>query len=98
MLADGAMGTMLYARGVPFDQCFDTVNLTDPAVVRGIHQSYLDAGAELLETNTFGANRVKLAAHGYAERAAEVHAAGVALAGDAASAEGRPVWVGGSVG
>ena len=98
VLADGAMGTMLYARGVPFDQCFDTVNLTDPAIVRGIHQSYLDAGAELLETNTFGANRVKLAAHGYAERAAEVNAAGVTLAREAAGAAGRPVWVAGSIG
>lgn len=98
LLADGAMGTMLYARGVPFDQCFDAVNLTDPAIVRGIHQSYLEAGAELLETNTFGANPVKLAAHGYAERMADINAAGVSLAREAARAAGRPVWVAGSIG
>ena len=97
VLADGAMGTMLYARGVPFDQ-FETVNVTNPAVVSDIHRAYVEAGAELLETNTFEANRVKLAAHGYAERAAEINAAGVALARDAARTAGRPVWVAGSIG
>jgi len=98
LLADGAMGTMLYARGVPFDQCFDAVNLTDPALVGAIHRAYVEAGAQLLETNTFGANRLKLAAHGLADRAAEINAAGVAIARAAAEAAGRPVWVAGSIG
>lgn len=98
VLADGAMGTMLYARGVPFDQCFDTANLSDPEIVRGVHQAYLDAGAELLETNTFGANRLKLATHGFGERAAEINVAGVNLARHAARSAGRPIWVAGSIG
>ena len=98
LLADGAMGTMLYARGVPFDQCFDATNLTDPDLVRGIHQAYLAAGAELLETNTFGANRLKLAPHGLADRAIEINAAGARLACEAAAAAGRRVWVAGSIG
>ncbi len=98
VLADGAMGTMLYARGVPFDQCFDTANLSDPEIVQGVHQAYLDAGAELLETNTFGANRLKLATHGFGERAAEINVAGVTLARHAARNAGRAIWVAGSIG
>ncbi|MGQ0550316.1 MAG: bifunctional homocysteine S-methyltransferase/methylenetetrahydrofolate reductase [Armatimonadota bacterium] len=98
MLADGAMGTMLYARGVPFDQCFDATNLTDPDLVRGIHEAYVAAGAELLETNTFGANRLKLAMHGLAERADAINSAGARIAREAAHAAGRRVWVAGSVG
>ena len=98
VVADGAMGTMLYARGVPFDHCFDAVNLTGPELVSGIHQAYLEAGAELLETNTFGANRLKLAVHGMAGDADAIDAAGVRLAREAASRAGRRVWVGGSIG
>jgi len=98
LLADGAMGTMLYARGVPFDQCFDATNITDPGVVRGIHEGYLAAGADLLETNTFGANRLKLAAHGLSDRTEEINAAGARLAREAAGTAGRRVWVAGSIG
>ncbi|MGH2404533.1 MAG: bifunctional homocysteine S-methyltransferase/methylenetetrahydrofolate reductase, partial [bacterium] len=98
MLADGAMGTMLYARGVPFDQCFDATNLTDPDLVRGIHEAYITAGAELVETNTFGANRLKLAVHGLAERASAINSAGARVAREAADAAGRRIWVAGSIG
>ncbi|MBI3998239.1 MAG: bifunctional homocysteine S-methyltransferase/methylenetetrahydrofolate reductase [Armatimonadetes bacterium] len=98
LLADGAMGTMLYARGVPFDQCFDAVNLTNPDLVRGIHRAYLEAGAELLETNTFGANRLKLAGHGLADRLAEINAAGAQLAHEVAASAGRRIWIAGSIG
>ncbi len=59
-LCDGAMGTMLYARGVFINRCFDELNLTDPQMVREIHEEYLLAGAELIETNTFGANAARL--------------------------------------
>src|SRR2546428_10984407 len=58
VLADGAMGTMLYARGVAYERCFDELNVSEPDLVQGIHREYIDAGAELIETNTFGANRI----------------------------------------
>ena len=98
MLADGAMGTMLYARGVPFDQCFDALNVIQPAVVEGIHRDYVAGGAELIETNTFGANRFKLAAHGLEGHVDEVNRAGAVLARRAADAAPRRVYVAGSMG
>jgi methionine synthase I (cobalamin-dependent)/5,10-methylenetetrahydrofolate reductase len=98
LLADGAMGTMLYARGVPFDQCFDALNTTMPAVVEGIHRDYVAGGAELLETNTFGANRFKLAAHGLEAQVSEVNRTGAALARRAADAAERRIFVAGSMG
>ena len=61
LLCDGAMGTMLYARGVSLDACFDVLNLNNPRLVQAIHAEYVAAGADLIETNTFGANRTKLA-------------------------------------
>ena len=64
ILADGAMGTYLYERGIPFDRSFDLLNLTDAPLVQAVHRDYIRAGAELIETNTFGANRIRLAAHG----------------------------------
>ena len=68
ILADGAMGTLLHASGVPIDACFDELNLTRPELVGGIHRDYVAAGARLIETNTFGANPFKLAAHGLENR------------------------------
>ena len=68
MVADGAMGTMLYSKGVFINRCFDELNLSSPRLVRQIHQEYVKAGAEILETNTFGANRLRLAAFGFAEK------------------------------
>jgi methionine synthase I (cobalamin-dependent) len=61
---DGAFGTVLHGRGIPIDQSFDAVNLNNPALVAEIHRAYIDAGSDLIETNTFGANRFKLAEHG----------------------------------
>src|SRR5438046_10249434 len=61
LLGDGAMGTQLHARGVSFERSFDELNLTEPKIVEEIHRAYISAGAELIETNTFGANRIKLA-------------------------------------
>ncbi|HLQ64663.1 MAG TPA: homocysteine S-methyltransferase family protein, partial [bacterium] len=98
MVADGAMGTLLYARGVPFDQCFDELNLSRPELIRQIHLDYIASGAELIETNTFGANRFKLASHTLAHRLAEINRAGAAVAREAAEASGRSVFVAGSMG
>ena len=89
LLADGAMGTMLYARGVPLDACFDVLNLHDPKTVQGIHQEYIAAGADLLETNTFGANRFKLAVHGLEGRVRDINRAGARLARDVRETMGR---------
>lgn len=98
LLADGAMGTLLHARGVPLGACFDELNLSRPELVSGIHRDYLSAGAELLETNTFGANRFKLAAHGLDGRVVGIGGAAVRLARKAAEAASHPVWIAGSVG
>ena len=84
MVADGAMGTMLYSRGVFINRCFDELNLSAPDMVRQIHQEYVKAGAEILETNTFGANRMRLAAFGFAEKLRAINQAGVRLAREAA--------------
>ncbi|HEY2980148.1 MAG TPA: homocysteine S-methyltransferase family protein, partial [Anaerolineales bacterium] len=88
LLADGAMGTMLHARGVGFEKCFDELNLTNPDVVSDVHREYIEAGAQLILTNTFGANRFKLGKHGLEEQTAEINRAGVALARAAAAAVG----------
>src|SRR5262247_1316771 len=64
LLCDGAMGTVLYARGVPLDACFDVLNLNNARLVQAVHADYVGAGADAIETNTFGANRFKLAVHG----------------------------------
>lgn len=98
LLGDGAMGTMLYARGVPFDACFDVLNVTEPKIVQSIHAEYIQAGADCVETNTFGANRFKLAAHGSAARVRELNRAGARLARDVRESMGRDVFVLGSMG
>jgi methionine synthase I (cobalamin-dependent)/5,10-methylenetetrahydrofolate reductase len=98
VLMDGAMGTMLYAGGIGFDACFDELTLTRPDLVAGIHGSYLAAGAQIIETNTFGANRFKLAAHGLATRVGEINAVAVELARQAVRASGSEALVAGSIG
>jgi homocysteine S-methyltransferase len=84
IVADGAMGTMLYSRGVFINRCFDELNLSAADMVRQIHQEYIKAGAEILETNTFGATRQRLGAFGFAEKLKEINHAGVRLAREAA--------------
>jgi homocysteine S-methyltransferase len=84
MVADGAMGTMLYSRGVFINRCFDELNLSAADMVRQIHQEYVKAGAEILETNTFGASRPRLAAFGIAEKLRDINHAAVRLAREAA--------------
>jgi len=95
MVADGAMGTMLYSRGVFINRCFDELNLSQPDTVRQIHTEYAKAGAEILETNTYGANRMRLAGFGMAEKLKAINHAGARLARDAAR-EGA--FVAGAVG
>ncbi len=60
LLADGAMGTLLHERGIGFDKCFDELNISQPAVIAEIHREYIEAGSQIILTNTFGANRIKL--------------------------------------
>ncbi|PYN02533.1 MAG: bifunctional homocysteine S-methyltransferase/methylenetetrahydrofolate reductase [Candidatus Rokuibacteriota bacterium] len=98
LLCDGAMGTLLYARGVSLDACFDVLNLNNPRVVQSIHADYIAAGADCIETNTFGANRFKLAVHGMDGRVREINRRGVALARDVRESSGRDVLVLGSIG
>ena len=98
LLGDGAMGTMLYARGVPLDACFDVLNVNEPKIVQGIHTEYIQAGADWIETNTFGANRFKLAVHGLSSRVREINLRGAKLARDVRETMGRDVFVLGSIG
>ena len=96
LVCDGAMGTMIYTRGVYINSCFEEVNLSIPYMVTKIHRDYIEAGAQVIETNTFGANRLKLGRHALAESLPAIIKAGVALARDAA--KGAEIYVAGSVG
>ena len=95
LVADGAMGTMLYSRGVFINQSFDVLCLTRPQLVREVHAEYVAAGADLLETNTFGANRARLGGHGLEDQVREINLAAVRLAREAA---GDSAFIGGSIG
>jgi homocysteine S-methyltransferase len=80
LVCDGAMGTMLYARGVFINKSFDALNLTQPELVADVHQEYVRAGADVIETNTFGANRIRLGSFGLADRLHEINAQGAKIA------------------
>jgi methionine synthase I (cobalamin-dependent)/5,10-methylenetetrahydrofolate reductase len=95
VVSDGAMGTMLYAHGMFINRSYDELNLSAPAVVKEIHQAYAHAGAEILETNTFGANAVALEKYGLRDRVARINRAGVELARACA---GDECWVAGAIG
>ena len=73
VLCDGAMGTLLYAKGIFINRCYDELNLSQPDLIRGIHQEYLQAGADIIETNTFGANSFRLSKHGCVDKLADVN-------------------------
>jgi len=95
LVADGAMGTMLYTKGVFINRCYDELNLSAPALVSEVHDEYLKAGSEILETNTFGANRMRLAAFGLADKLKAINLAGARLARQAA---GEQAFVAGAMG
>ena len=107
LICDGAMGTLLHAAGAALDRSLPELNLSDPALVTTIHESYLDAGADLIQTNTFGANRLWLGDHGFSDKVDEINQAGVRIARAAARSRaaytaaagrgGRAVLVAGSV-
>jgi len=80
VLCDGAMGTLLYAKGFFINRCYDELNLSQPDLIRSVHQEYLQAGAEVIETNTFGANSFRLARHGFGDRVHDINLAGASLA------------------
>ena len=98
IVTDGAMGTLLHERGVEIDSCFDELNLTQPAMVGEIHRDYIQAGADVIKTNTFGANRTKLERHGLEERVKEVNAAAVELARRVVAASFKDVLIAGDIG
>lgn len=98
LLFDGAMGTMLYEAGRSLDECLDAVNLNQPEIVSGIYRAYINAGADVIETNTFGANRIRLEHHGLADKIRDINFRGVKLAREEREISGRPVLVAGSIG
>jgi homocysteine S-methyltransferase len=102
VLADGAMGTLLNSRGIFIHRCYDELNLSNPALILAVHEEYLQAGAEVVETNTFGANRFRLTRHGIGDKVHDINAAGAQLARQAVehlrAKQAGEAWVAGSVG
>ena len=98
LLGDGAMGTMLYARDVPVTQCLEALNVERPALVQSIHEAYARAGADILTTHSFGANRMRLAVHELADQVRALNLAAVTLARQAAFASGNTCFIAGNVG
>ncbi len=98
MLCDGAMGTLLYMRGVSYERSFDEQNISNPKIVLDVHRDYIKAGAEIVETNTFGANQVRLKNFGLEDKIREINLKGVKIAREAREIEGKDVFVAGSIG
>jgi methionine synthase / methylenetetrahydrofolate reductase(NADPH) len=102
VLCDGAMGTMLYERGVFIHRCYDELNLSQPDLIRAIHEEYLQAGAEIIETNTFGGNRFRLQRHGLQDKVRDINLAGARIARHAADQirekQATQAYVAGAVG
>ncbi len=84
VLCDGAMGTLLYSKGIFINRCYDELNVSQPDLIRGVHQEYLQAGADIIETNTFGANSFRLSKHGCVDKLADINRQGARVAREAA--------------
>src|SRR5579863_3716322 len=95
LVADGAMGTALYSKGIFLNRCYDELNLSLPALIRDVHQDYMRAGAQILETNTYGANRKRLAGFGFADKLRQINQAGVRIAKEVAQDQ---AFVAGAIG
>src|SRR6266852_4045055 len=98
LLCDGAMGTLLYARGITYEQCFDALNLSQPELITNIHREYISAGADIIETNSFGANRAKLETYNLGDRVREINFRAAKLDSEAREVSGQPVFIAGAVG
>ena len=102
VLCDGAMGTSLYDRGIFFNRCYDELNLSQPELVRTVHEEYLQAGAEIIETNTFGANALRLQRYGFQDQVVAINRAGAEVARKAvnqlAEKQSGAAWVAGAIG
>ena len=94
---DGAMGTMIYSKGVYINRCFDELNLSSPEIVLGIHREYVKAGAEIIETNTYGASRLKLTNYGLDDRHQEINVSAARIARRAAEKANHEVFVAGAI-
>ena len=88
LIGDGAMGTMLYGQGVFLNACFEELNLTNPALIKRVHDGYVSAGVDFIETNTFGGNEFKLGKFGLADKLEQINAEGVSIARRSASSHG----------
>lgn len=95
LLCDGGMGTMLYNKGVYLNTCFDELNISAPDIVKSVHREYIQSGADIIETNTFGANKYKLKKHGLDDKVREINFSGARSAREEA---GRQIFVAGSIG
>ena len=98
ILCDGGMGTQIYARGISFEHCFEQLNLTNAELIKAIHLDYVAAGAEIIETNTFGANRYRLAEHRLENKVREMNRAGARIARDVRELSEQPIFLAGSIG
>ncbi|HSM23914.1 MAG TPA: bifunctional homocysteine S-methyltransferase/methylenetetrahydrofolate reductase [Anaerolineaceae bacterium] len=98
ILSDGAMGTVLHQKGIRFDECFDHLNITNPAMVADVHRSYIEAGSTMIQTNTFGANRYKLSEFGLEDKLVEINQAGVDLVRRVSLASFKDVIIAGDIG
>lgn len=102
LICDGAMGTQLYDKGITFDHCFDAINMSHPEMIRDIHSAYIDAGADIIETNTFGGNRFRLTHHGFEDKLFDINRTAANLAREVADKKkkelGKHIFVAGSVG
>ena len=98
LLCDGGMGTELYARGISYERCFEHLNLTEPELIKAIHLDYVAAGAQIIETNTFGANRFRLAEHGLEQKVYEINRAGAKIAREVRELSEQPIFLAGNIG